>query len=56
MTGDRKPLGSVFPDTRGRVSLTKYLPPAPGLYLVYRDPETGVIELHPTQQEGSAVA
>ncbi|WP_162819123.1 hypothetical protein [Leifsonia aquatica] len=45
----RQPLGSVLPDSRGRVSLTKYLPPAPGLYLVYRNPESGVIELHPTQ-------
>lgn len=43
----RKPVGSVQPDARGRISLTKHLPPMPGMYLVYCDPETGVIELRP---------
>lgn len=53
-----KPVGSVQPDSRGRISLTKHLPPAPGLYLVYVDPTTGVIELHPASPVGaeSAVA
>ncbi|WP_440405523.1 hypothetical protein [Pseudolysinimonas sp.] len=41
------PRGSVQPDIRGRVSLTKFLPETPGLYLVYTDAETGVIELRP---------
>lgn len=49
--GGRKPVGSVQPDVRGRVSLTKYLPPAPGLYLIYKDPVTGVIELSPTEPD-----
>lgn len=52
----RNPVGSVQPDIRGRVSLTKYLPPAPSLYLVYQDPTTGVIELHPTNQQGTEAA
>jgi len=42
------PIGSAQPDTRGRISLAKFLPPAPGLYLVYLDPATGIIQLHPT--------
>lgn len=57
-----RPVGSVKPDPRGRVSLTKYLPPVPGLYLVYVDPATGVIELRPLTppdtepEEGSLAA
>ena len=43
-----RPVGSVQPDVRGRVSLTKWLPEVPGLYLVYTNPETGVITLTPT--------
>ncbi|MBG6106566.1 hypothetical protein [Frigoribacterium sp. CG_9.8] len=51
-----KPLGSVLPDTRGRVSLTKYLPPAPGIYLVYSDPTSGVITLRPIDNHEQAAA
>ena len=42
-----RPMGSVLPDLRGRVSLTRFLPPQPIIYLVYRDPATGVITLRP---------
>lgn len=55
MTANR-PVGSVQPDIRGRVSLTKYLPPAPGLYLIYADPATGIIELHPAAAQGEKEA
>lgn len=51
-----RPVGSVMPDTRGRVSLTKHLPPAPPLYLVYVDPTTGIITLAPVQAQGEADA
>lgn len=51
-----RPVGSVLPDSRGRVSLTKYLPPAPALYLVYLDPVTGVITLRPAAPTGEKVA
>lgn len=53
---DNKPLGSVHPDIRGRLSLTKYLPPAPGMYLVYVDPTSGVIELRPFNPGGEDAA
>jgi hypothetical protein len=55
MTAGR-PQGSVQPDIRGRVSLTKFLPPAPGLYLVYTNPQTGIIELHPAAPTGQEAA
>lgn len=55
-TTTNRPLGSVLPDTRGRVSLTKYLPPAPGVYLVYVDPATGVITLRPAEHVGTEAA
>jgi hypothetical protein len=51
-----KPVGSVMPDTRGRVSLIKFLPTAPGMFLVYLDSMTGVITLRPVDAQGEVAA
>jgi hypothetical protein len=56
MSAATKPVGSVQPDLRGRVRLTKYLPGTPPLYLVYADPATGIIELRPAAPMGEAEA
>lgn len=48
MTTDT-PISVVRPDSRGRVSLIKFLPPVRPfpVYLVYTEPENGVITLRP---------
>lgn len=56
MATHAKPVGSVLPDIRGRVSLTKYLPPAPPLYLVFKEPKSGTITLVPAHTTGDEAA
>lgn len=53
-----KPVGSVTPDTRGRISLAKFLPAATAgaVHLVYIDPTTGVVTLRPIGEHGEEAA